>query len=102
MEQMEKKIEELFEILEHDSRIIEIRKYRQKLLENSDILRKIKKIQSLDIYSNEYKRLKLELFQNSDFAMYKQLENELNLLIMQINQKLKLLTDERSCHHANY
>ena len=41
------------------------------------------------------------LFQNPDFIEFKHLENEINLLILEINQKLKTLTNERSCHHEN-
>ena len=45
---------------------------------------------------------KQELFQNPDFVAFKHYENEINLLILVINQKLKLLTDERGCNHENH
>lgn len=99
MEEIEKKIDELLEILNQDTRIIEFKEHKQKLLDNQEFLDKIKTLQQLNIYSDEYKILKQELFQNSDFVEFKQLENEINLLILEINQKLKSLTDERSCHH---
>lgn len=102
MKETVEKINELLRLLDQDMRIIEIQKYKQKLLENEEILLKIKKLQELDIYSNEYKNLKIELFQNSDFVAFKHYENELNLLIMQINQGLKQLTTEGSCESENY
>lgn len=101
MEQIEKKIEELLEILENDKIVLDLKKCKQKLLNNQDFLDKIKKLQQLDIYSDEYKNLKIELFKNPDFIEFKHLENEINLLILEINQKLKTLTNERSCHHEN-
>lgn len=101
MKQIENKLNELLKILTQDSRVIEIKKYKQKLLVNDELLNKINKLQQLNIYSNEYKELKKELFKNPDFIEFKHLENEINLLILQINQKLKSLTDERGCNHEN-
>lgn len=101
MEQIEKKIDELLEILEQDSTIMELKKCKKRILNNQEFLDKIKKLQQLDIYSDEYMNLKIELFQNPDFIEFKHLENEINLLILEINNKLKLLTDGRSCHHES-
>lgn len=101
MKQIENKLDELLKILDQDSRILELKKYKEKLLENTELLNKINKLQQLDIYSNEYKTLKSELFQNPDFVEFKHLENEINLLILGINQKLKPLTNERGCIHEN-
>ena len=101
MELIDKKLDELIEILNQDSRIVEVQNYKQKLLEKQDLLKMIEKLQQLDIYSTEYKELKIELFQDSDFVAFKHYENEINLLIMQINHKLGLLVDERGCNHEN-
>jgi len=101
MEKLENEIDELLKILDQDPRIIKLKKKKEKLLKNEDLLNKIQKLQQLDIYSNEYKNLKQELFKNKDFVEFKHLENEINLLIMEINQKLKPLTNERGCNHEN-
>ena len=53
-------------------------------------------------YSDEYKELKKELFLNQDYVEYQHLENEIQLLILEMNQRLKKLTNERKCHHENY
>lgn len=100
-EKLENNLDELIDILEKDERITELSNLKEKLFNNNSFLEKINKLKYLDIYSNEYKNLKKELFSNEDFIKYKQLENEINILIMQINQKLKTLTDERGCNHEN-
>lgn len=98
---MENKIKELLELLENDSRIKDLKKVKEKLLKNKTFLEKITKLQNLDIYSDEYKNLKQELFQNKDFVEFKHLENEINILILAMNQKLKKLVSERGCSHES-
>lgn len=88
-------LDDLIKTFELDERITMLKNTKQKILSNPDFIKKIERLRSLGIYSNEYKDLKKELFEDSNFVLYKQLENELNLLIMEINQKLKNLTDER-------
>ena len=101
MEEIDKKIEKLIELLDHDARIMDVKKYKQKLLENTEFMKKITKLQQLDIYSDEYKRIKQELFQDTDFLAFKHLENEINLLIMEMNQRLNQLVENKECHHES-
>ena len=102
MEEVNIKLKELFDILDHDERVIAVKQYKEKLLHDEVFLNKIRQLQILDMYSDEYLMLKKELFQNPDFVAFKHYENEINLLILEINQKLKLLTDERGCNHENH
>ena len=67
---------------------------------DKSLMSKIESLKNLDQYSTKYKDIKLDLFKDPKFAEYKELENEINILILEINQKLKTLTDERGCHHA--
>lgn len=99
---MENKIEELLELLENDSRIQDLKKRKEKLLKNKTFLESMTKLQNLDIYSDEYAKLKQKLFKNQDFVEFKHLENEINLLILEMNQRLKKLTNERWCSHENH
>lgn len=100
-EEINEIVNELIEIIDSDERIIELKKKKEKLLSNKDLINNIEKLRNLDIYSTEYKELKQELFKNSDFIEFKQLENEINLIILEINQRLNTLTNERSCDHEN-
>ena len=90
-------IDDLIKTFELDERITKLKNEKAKLLSNKEFIEKVNKLKSLDIYSNEYKEIKKELFKNSDFVSYKQLENEINLLILEINQKLNTLTDKKGC-----
>ncbi len=102
MEEVNIKLKELLDTLDHDERVISVKQYKEKLLHDEVFLNKIRQLQTLDMYSDEYLMLKQELFQNPDFVAFKHYENEINLLILVINQKLKLLTDERGCNHENH
>ena len=93
----EEKIEELLKLLDNDERVIKLKKLKKKLFLDQELLDKVSRLQHLDIYSDEYKELKKELFLNQDYV-----ENEIQLLILEMNQRLKKLTNERKCHHENY
>jgi len=87
-------MEEIIEMLEKDDRIIKFKEKKKELLNDKDLIFKINKLKELDKYSDEYKKMKLEVFKDSDFVQYKQLENEIALIIMEINNKLKTLIDK--------
>jgi len=87
-------MEEIKEMLEKDDRIIKFKEKKKELLNDKDLIFKINKLKELDKYKDEYKKMKLEVFKDSDFVQYKQLENEIALIIMEINNKLKTLIDK--------
>lgn len=98
----EEKMEELLKLLDNDERVIKLKKLKKKLFLDQELLAKVSRLQHLDIYSDEYKELKKELFLNQDYVEYQHLENEIQLLILEMNQRLKKLTNERKCHNENY
>ena len=91
------KVSNFLEILKNDSLIQEYIEQKKRVLENKELLKKVEKIHNLDVYSEEYKCIKHELFQNDDYKRYLELENELFYLILEINQELKTLTGKRGC-----
>jgi len=94
-------IDDIIKTFELDEKVTILKNEKQLLLTDEEFIKKLNKLKSLDIYSKEYKSIKKDLFQDSHFVRYKQIENELNLLIMEINQRLKKLTDERGCYNEN-
>ena len=100
MKKINNKVDELINILNNDSRIKRLYELKVELNNDKSLMSKIESLKNLDQYSTKYKDIKLDLFKNSKFVEYKELENEINILILEINQKLKTLTDERGCHHA--
>lgn len=91
------KIYNFLENLKNDSLIQEYIEQKKRVLENKDLLKKVEKIHNLDIYSEEYKCIKHELFQNNEYKKYLELENKVFYLILEINQELKTLTGKRGC-----
>ena len=99
MEELNIKIDELITLLNKDSRIKDIEVLKNKILNNKYILDKINRLKELDIYGDEYKSLKKELFLDEDFSKFKEKEAEIDYLILEINSKLNSLVGKGKCHH---
>lgn len=69
---------------------------KKEIYSNQELVEKIKKYNELP-----NNNLRLEIYQYDEIKKYKKIENEINLMILQINQKLGVLTNQRSCHHEN-
>lgn len=101
MKKINDKVEELIDILNNDRRVKRLKVLKKELNKDEELISKIEYLKKLDQYSVDYRNLKKELFQNPKFVEYKELENEISIIILEINRKLKDLTNERSCHHEN-
>ena len=96
--QYQKQLDNLINLIKNDSRIIELKKLRVELFNDKTLLDKINKIQNTDnIYDSEIIKLKKELFDNKLYSRYVSLENELYFLTLEINQILNRLTDRKGC-----
>lgn len=100
-EVMNEKLDNLIEELENTSLMKRFVFLKEKVESNAQILEKINKLHSLDIYSSEYSCIKKELFENQEFVEFKELENEVNYLILAINQRLNKLIENKGCYHEN-
>lgn len=74
-----------------------------KILETKEVLSKIYVDKQLLALIEEYKlsrkeELKYEIYKNVNFKRYKELENDINIIILQINQKLKNITSKGKCN----
>lgn len=101
MKKINDKVEELIDILNNDKRVKRLKVLKEELNKDEELISKIEYLKKLDQYSIDYRNLKKELFQNPKFVEYKELEGEISIIILEINRKLKNLTNERSCHHEN-
>lgn len=95
------KISELIELLNNDIRIKKLSTLKEELKKDDSLIRKIELLKKMNEYTNEYQNLKKKIFKNNKFVEYKELENEINFLILEINQKLKKLTNKKGCLHEN-
>lgn len=84
---------ELIDYLDNSSLVKEFVIYKKRLLNNQDILNKIKEYQE----SNNNSLLKKEIFSNEDYANYMKCYNELYYLVMDINKRLKDITGKKGC-----
>ena len=100
-EEIEEKLDNLIELLDSDDRLKKIEILKNKLISDTTLIGKINNLKCLDIYSDEYKKIKKELFELEEFVDFKELETEIDYLILEINSKLKELTNERRCVHEN-
>lgn len=80
--------------LDNSSLIKNLTKYKNKLLNNQDILNQIKTIQKEENIENKI-LLKKELYKNKDYVMYMKYYNELSFIILKINHKYKKYTNTK-------
>lgn len=94
MDELYELVDNLKSYLDNLEDIKNIKDINNKLSNNKDLLNKI------DLYrKTSYINLKKEILSNKDYKEYKRLESNINLLILQINTKLKELVPRRN--HEN-
>ncbi len=91
MEELYEKIDNLIEVLEEENIVKEIKALNSKVLKDKELLALI---DNYKIYKNNLK----EIEENKLFQEYKEKETDLNILILQINNKLKEITKKDKCH----
>lgn len=92
MEELLDKIEKLKEELNKEEKIVFIKKQLEIIMKNKELINKINNYKK-----NNNEELKLEIYKNKDYIKYKELENEINLLIFEINSKLKKISKKGNC-----
>ncbi len=89
-------LNELFDLLDENSDIKNIKSLKKKLLADKDLQDEL----------NLYKKLmtvheKKKLFQNIDYVQYLKSENNIRLLIVEIKQKFNCFNN-RKCQHESH
>lgn len=96
MLELVEKIEQLKEELDQLAVFDELKSLQKQIDYNQELVSKIKKYnETMD------QELRLDIYQYEEIKKYKRMENEINLIILEINQRLNLITDKRGCHHAS-
>ena len=86
MEKLIEKIDKLKKELDTSKEVKDVKLLRKKIQENKELITKI------DLYNQTRKeQLKKEIYSNSDYIKYKEAETNLNILILELNSKLKTL-----------
>lgn len=92
MEQLLEKINQLKEILDETEIVKNYKKIQKEVLSNKEILKLIEKYE----YTKD-ERIKEQIINNNLYKKYKREEAELNILILEINSKLKEIIKKDKC-----
>lgn len=86
------KMDNLLKVLDKNIKIKEVKKLKEEVFNNDALVKLITE------YNNTKNNdLKNSILKNELFQEYKSKETELNILILEINQKLKELTKRGNC-----
>ena len=92
MEELFEKINELIKVLDETKLIKNYKKVKEETLANKELKKLIEKFE----YTKD-ERIKYEIINNDLYKKYKHEETELNILILEINSKLKTITNKDKC-----
>lgn len=86
---MEEKVDKLIKSIDESNTIKDIRESIHAIKENQELMDKLTK------YNENYdEHLKQEILEYKEMINYRHNENELNYLILEINKRLKEITNE--------
>ena len=92
MEKLYEKLDNLKEVLNETETIIKLKEITEKVMQDKELLKQIE-----DYNYTKDERIKEKILNNQTFREYKHQEAELNLLILEINSKLKEITKKDKC-----
>lgn len=95
MEKLIEKVDNLKEILENQECIKKIKELNKKILLDEELLSLIKKY-----HNTKDTKIKKMIYNNELIKEYKQNETDINIIIMEINSKLKEI-NKGKCRHEN-
>lgn len=86
------KLDNLIKQIDNEKCVKNIKKLNKEVFKDKELIDLVTKYNlTKDI------KIKKELFSNQKFQLYKEMETEVNLLIMKINSKLKEISKGSSC-----
>lgn len=99
MSEVIEKTYKLLDTLDNSSLIKNLTKYKNRLLNNNEVLLKIKNTKK-EKDNNKLISLRKELYNNNDYKMYMKYYQELSFIVLKINKKYAEYTNtfEHSCH----
>ena len=92
MEELIEKVNELKEEINNTRQVKDLKEINNSIMKDQDLLNDIKKYNETQDIS-----IKERIINNKLFREYKDKETELNILILEINSKLKEINSSRSC-----
>ena len=99
-EKIDNKITEIIDIFDKDPTINKMKMLKKALLQDKNITTKLQEYEKLLInpYDKKCINIKKDLLADTRFKEYKKLEDELFILVLKINEKLRNLLGEKACY----
>ncbi|MBR2678133.1 MAG: YlbF family regulator [Bacilli bacterium] len=93
MEDLIEKVDNLIDAIDNTKQVKEIKTVNEEIMKDKKLLDLIKK------YNETYDdKIKKQILENKLFSDYKDKETELNILILDINSKLKKISSKGKCN----
>ena len=92
MNELIEKVDNLKKSIEELDKIKEIKELNKEIIKDKELLKLIE-----EYNRTQDEKLKQEIINNSLFKKYKVLETDINVLILEINSKLKQINDKGKC-----
>lgn len=93
MEDLIEKVDNLIDAIDNTKQVKEIKTVNEEIMKDKKLLDLIKK------YNETYDdKIKKQILENKLFSEYKDKETELNILILDINSKLKKISSKGKCN----
>lgn len=88
---------DFLDALDNSLLIKNLTKYKNKVLNNKELLKEIKKAQK-ETDNSLLIQKRQAIYQDKDYQKYMEYYNELSMLILKINKQFKKYTKEHTCH----
>lgn len=97
------KLEELIKTFDESQLVDDVKKLKAKALEDKKLVSLLEEYhEKIDIYRDyELIELKRKILDNPNFSLYKNKEQKLYYLVLEINSRLNKIIKEKSCSNEN-
>ena len=92
MNELIEKVDNLKQSISELDKIKEIKELNKEIIKDKELLKQIE-----EYNRTQDEKIKQEIVNNSLFKKYKALETDINVLILEINSKLKQINDKGKC-----
>ncbi len=96
MDQLINYIDKLKLSLSNSKVITNLVNCKKNVYKNKDLIELVKKYND-----TKDSKIRYEVYKNKEFMRYKQCETDVNLLIMEINNRLKIISNSGGCNESN-
>ncbi len=96
------KLDELIKIFEDSKELKRITELKEDIYNDKELKSLFDKYKDIkDNYNNDTINIKREIIENEKVSEYRKLENELYFLVAEVNKRLSVLVDRKSCNNES-